>query len=144
MSTAISDCAEKLRQTIERAKEANADIRWLSRFPMNCCNFCSNLLVLDLSEAGVGKLQRVIGTIDDDDDSRHVWVEAEGHTVDICADQHGQSSVIATQESDWHNSLEEIKPFVPQTDLPEGISVAEIARLRELYEQDLSELAPYR
>ena len=144
MSTSISDCAQKLRQTIERAKEADADIRWLSRFPTNCCNFCSNLLLLDLSDAGVGRLQRVIGTVDEDDDARHVWVRADDYTVDICADQYGQSSVIATQQSSWHESLEDVKPFVPQTDLPEGISTAEIDRLRELYEQDLSELARFR
>jgi hypothetical protein len=37
-----------------------------------------------------------------------------------------------------------VKPFLPKRDLAEGVSEAEIARLREVYEEVLRELAPFR
>jgi hypothetical protein len=37
-----------------------------------------------------------------------------------------------------------VKPFLAQRDLPEGISDTEIARLREIYNDVLAELARFR
>ena len=147
MTDVIRDPARDLRATVERARDAGADIAWLSRFPKDCCNFGSNLLLLALSDAGVKRLRRVMGTVPEnglESDTRHVWVQADDYTVDICANQFGQAAVIAEQDSDWHDAMLDVKPFLAHCDLPEGISDAEITRLREIYEDVLAELARFR
>lgn len=147
MSAIIRTTAEKLRDAIQRAKDENAGIPWLSRFPTKCCNFAANLLLLDLSEAGISGLRRVMGTVQDergDDLENHVWVQVGDTIVDITADQFGQPGVIVEQQSSWHESLHDIKPFLPKQDVEQGISDDAIARLRGLYEQDLSELSRFR
>ena len=144
MANEIFETAESLRATIHRARDAGADIRWLPRFPTDCCNFASNLLLLDLSDAGVEHVRRVIGTVSDDDDQRHVWIKAGKYDVDICADQFGQPSIIAEERSGWHGTLSEVKPLVPQCDLPDGIPADELVRVSGLYEDILAKLAPYR
>ena len=143
----IRNIALSLRATVARARDAGADIPWVSRFPQDCCNFGSNLLLFELSGAGITRLRRVMGTVPDegpDSDTRHVWVQADDYTVDICGDQYGQSAVIVEQRSDWHGAMLDVKPFLAQCDLPEGISDTEIARLREIYEDVLAELARFR
>lgn len=147
MSGPILNTATNLRATIEQAAEGGANIPWLARFPTKCCNFAANLLLLDLSASGVGALRRMIGTVQDergDDLDTHVWVLAGDLVVDITADIHGQTKVIVEQQSAWHNSLHDTKPFLPKQDLEEGIADSDLARLRNLYEQVLGELAPFR
>lgn len=147
MTSLIRDTAETLRASIETARESGADIPWLARFPRKCCNFAANLLLLELSDAGVGKLHRVIGGVGeegDDDTIPHVWVRAGDIDVDVCADQHGHQSVVAECNSQWHSSLEDVKPFLPQHDNPDGIADVEVARLRSLYQDVLKKLAEYR
>jgi len=147
MSILILEIARNLRATIERAKSGNAGITWLPRFPENCCNFAANLVLLELSEAGGERLRRMLGTVVDDrgdDLATHVWVQAGDLVVDIAADQFEQPKVIVEHLSSWHNSLHNVKPFLPKRDLAEGVSEAEIARLREVYEEVLRELAPFR
>lgn len=147
MTSLIRDTAETLRASIEKAREAGADIPWLSRFPKKCCNFAANLLLLELSDAGVSKLYRVIGGVGEeggDDTIPHVWVRADTVDVDVCADQHGQQNVVAEQQSEWHSSLEDVKPFLPQHDVPEGIAGEEIERLRSLYQDVLTKLREHR
>ena len=147
MSILILETAQNLRTTIERAKSGNAGISWLPRFPENCCNFAANLLLIELSEAGRERLRRMLGTVQDnrgDDLASHVWVQQGDLVVDIAADQFEQPKVIVEHLSSWHNSLHDVKPFLPKRDLAEGVSEAEIARLREVYEEVLRELAPFR
>lgn len=147
MSATIRKTAENLRGAILRARDGNADIVWLARFPKKCCNFAANLLLLDLSESGVGKLRRMMGTVQDkrgDDLESHVWVQAGDVVVDITADQFGQPEVIVELNSSWHETLHDIKPFLAKQDIAAGISESEITRLRSLYEQVLGELAPFR
>jgi len=147
MTDSIHDTAMQLRATLDRARNAGANIPWLSRFPRNCCNFGSNLLLFELSDAGVRRIRRVIGTVPEqgpDGDTRHVWVQADDYTVDICADEFGQSAVVVEQQSDWHDAMLDVKPFLAQCDLPEGVSQTEIARLREIYEDVLTELDRFR
>ena len=64
--------------------------------------------------------------------------------VDITADQFGQPKVIVEHQSDWHASLEDVKPFLPKQDLEEGVPADVMARLKSLYEQALDTLAPFR
>lgn len=147
MATLIRETAQNLRTTIERAKTGNADIPWLPRFPEKCCNFAANLLLLELAKAGGERLRRMIGTVCDDrgdDLATHVWVQAGDVVADITADQFEQPKVVVEHHSAWHHSLHDVKPFLPKRDLVEGVSEAEIARLRELYEDTLRELAPFR
>lgn len=147
MSILILETAQNLRATIERAKGGNAGISWLPRFPDNCCNFAANLLLLELSDAGSERLRRMIGTVHDDrgdDVATHVWVQAGDLVVDIAADQFEQPKVIVEHLSSWHCSLHDVKPFLPKRDLADGVSDTEIARLREVYEEVLRELAPFR
>lgn len=147
MSALIRETVENLRATIERARDAEAQIPWLKRFPKNCCNFAANLLLMDLSDAGVGTLRRMMGGVPEeggDDTLPHVWVVADGFDTDITADYHGQSSVIVQQESAWHASLEDVRPFVPRLDVAEGIAAEEIARLRDLYQDVTPKLAEFR
>ncbi len=147
MSDLIRKTAEQLRAVLDRAQEAGADIPWIARFPKNCCNFASNLLLLELSDAGLDRLRRTIGTVTDekgDDLANHVWVNAGDFTVDITADCYGQPKVIVEQQSDWHNELTDVKPFIARHDVPEGTAEAELSRLRELYQDVLQILATYR
>ena len=147
MTALIRETVEKLRATIERARGAEAEIPWLKRFPKNCCNFTSNLLLMDLSDAGVSSLRRMMGGVPEeggDDTIPHVWVQADGFVTDITADYHGQASVIVESDSVWHQSLEDVRAFVPRLDVPEGIAAEEITRLRELYEDVLQKLEAFR
>ena len=147
MSIQILETARNLRATIERAKSGNASVKWLPRFPENCCNFAANLLLIELSEAGSERLRRMLGTVHDDrgdDLATHVWVQAGDLVVDIAADQFEQPKVIVEHRSSWHDSLHNVKPFLPKRDLVEGVSEAEISRLRGVYEDVLRELAPFR
>lgn len=147
MSDRIREIAENLRATVERAKSANTDIVWLVRFPKKCCNFVANLLLLDLLESDASRLRRMMGIVRDasgDDVDSHVWVTADDVVVDITADHFGQPKVIVEQQSNWHDSLHEIKPFLPKQDLTEGISDMDITRLRVLYEPVLGKLGPFR
>lgn len=146
MSLNISNTAKQLRNAIERAQSSQADIPWLPRFPVKCCNFTSNLLVIALADAGVSQLRRMIGTVTDqrgDDVASHVWVEADQHVVDITADGHGQAGVIVAESSEWHSSLNDVKPFIERIDVAEGISAEEQQRLRDLYQDTLNTLAEY-
>lgn len=147
MTALIRETVENLRATIERARDANAEIPWLKRFPKNCCNFTANLLLMDLSDTGAGTLRRMMGGVAEegsDDTIPHVWVQVDGFDTDVTADYHGQPSVIVEQDSAWHASLEDVKAFVPRLDLPEGIADEEITRLRELYQDVLQKLAAFR
>ncbi|MEP3479910.1 MAG: hypothetical protein ABJZ55_11730 [Fuerstiella sp.] len=147
MTALICETAEKLRATIERAREADVEIPWLKRFPKNCCNFTSNLLLMDLSDVGVSSLRRMMGGVPEeggDDTVPHVWVQADGFVTDITADYHGQASVIVEGDSAWHQSLEDVRAFVPRLDVPEGIAAEEITRLRELYQDVLQKLEAFR
>lgn len=146
MAALIRETVENLRATIERARDAQAEIPWLNRFPKNCCNFAANLLLIELSDAGVGPLRRMMGGVAEegsDDTVPQVWVQADGFDTDITADYHGQQSVIVEEGSVWHASLEDVKPFVPRLDIPEGISEEEITRLRDLYQDVLQKLAAF-
>lgn len=147
MSEIIFTTAQQLRLAIDRAKAAGADIPWLTRFPENCCNFASNLLLLDLADAGVGRLRRVIATICDamgNDVGSHVWVRAETDwIVDITADHYGQPNVIVDHTSDWHSSLKDEKPFIPRQDLPEGVAPTHLERISNLYADVRQALAPH-
>lgn len=147
MSAEIRELAENLRAALDRAKAADADIPWLARFPTRCCNFASNLLLLELSQAGIGRLRRVMGTVQDekgDDLGTHVWVQSGDTIIDITADQFGQPNVIVEHQPDWHASLEDVKPFLPKQDLEEGVPADVMARLESLYEQALNTLASFR
>ena len=147
MSDQIRKTTEKLRAVLDRAQQAGADIPWIARFPKNCCNFASNLLMLELSDAGVEQLRRTIGTVSDEkgnDLANHVWVNAGDFTVDITAECYGQPKVIVERQSDWHNGLTDVKPFIAKQDVPGGISETELTRLRELYEDVLQTLAAYQ
>ena len=89
----------------------------------------------------------MLGTVLDDrgdDLATHVWVQADDLVVDIAADQFEQPKVIVEHLSSWHDSLHDVKPFLPKSDLVDGVSESEIARLRELYDDVLRELAPFR
>jgi len=89
----------------------------------------------------------MLGTVRDDrgdDVATHVWVQADDFVVDIAADQFEQAKVIVEQFSEWHHSLHDVKPFLPESDLVEGVPEADIARLRELYDDVLRELVPFR
>jgi len=147
MSALIRKTAENLRASIERAKNAEAAIPWLKRFPHNCCNFAANLLLIELSNAGVAPLRRMIAGVPEetnDDTAPHVWVVADGIDTDISADAHQQPSIIVQQASAWHASLEDAKPFVPRLDVPEGIAATEITRLKELYAEVIQVLVEFR
>lgn len=143
----IRETAQRLRTAIERAREAEAPIPWLGRFPVNCCNFAANLLLLDLSDAGVTGLRRMLGTVCDargDDVASHVWVTTGDVVVDITADHFDQPAVIVERGSEWHESLTDVKPFIARQDVPEGIRAADLDRLKQLYADVIEQLAAYR
>ena len=130
----VTAVATRLRAAIERAQQADAEIEWLSRFPKKCCNFTSNLLVCELHELGIAPVRRLIGVVDEEQDLRHVWVEADGITVDITADCHGQPAVVVAEDSPWHADLEDVGPFLPRADLETGLVEDQIERLKTLYQ----------
>lgn len=74
-------------------------------FPAEMCEFGSNLLGRYLGESGIENVRYVCGTRTTDKwDERHVWLDAQGFTVDITADQFpdGPGPVVVAKDSPWH------------------------------------------
>jgi len=147
MSDQITQIATNLRAALEQAQSAEVSIPWLSRFPQNCCNFTSNLLLLELAGNVAGPLRRLMGTVCDikgDEIGNHVWVQADNHVIDIAGDEFGLPPVVVSDSSDWHASLQDVKPFIERIDLPNGIPDAQLERLRDLYTDVQELIAPFR
>ena len=144
----IRQRAVAVRATLERARDAEADIQWISRFPEACCNFAANLLIIQLSAIGIRGLRRMIGAIRDDDGNdiaSHVWVVVDGSIlVDITADSHGLDNVIVASQSGWHASLCDVRPFIERIDHEDGISEGEVQRLQNLYKDTLCVLEEFK
>ena len=147
MSDLITRVATRLRNTLEQAQAADVSIPWLSRFPKNCCNFTSNLLLLELAGGEISPLRRMMGTVCNekgDELGNHVWVQADEYVVDIAGDDFGLPAVVVSSSSEWHSSLQDVKPFIERIDLPDGIPQPQLERLADLYADVLELLKPFR
>lgn len=109
-----------LLDAIDSAKRKGDDrISWLHRFPTDCCDHTSNLMFLHLDRClgGHHSIDLIRGEVqtggeDTTPPTKHVWVEVDGFTVDITADQFGQEPVIVLPFSPWHRGLREIARVV--------------------------------
>ncbi|HBE67110.1 MAG TPA: hypothetical protein DDW52_03075 [Planctomycetaceae bacterium] len=103
---AIRDAAVSMRRAWD-------EILWRAntvyeKFPKDCCTTASRILALFLREREFSpQLVRGKSPVDDDNGRGHDWVEVEGLTVDITADQFpGMPPVIVKRQSAWHEGLE--------------------------------------
>jgi hypothetical protein len=75
-------------------------------FPRGACGAtCDVLATLLELRFGLTPLWVSADLGDGDTWSSHAWLEVEGVTVDITADQFGQAPVIVARTSPWHQSL---------------------------------------
>lgn len=96
--------AQMFRRAIENGAPLSHDIIF-ERFPNGSCGDAALLLGRFLREHGAGAVRYVLGTRRLGDSwSSHAWLNVDGLTVDITADQFDDmdEAVIAAAMSPWH------------------------------------------
>lgn len=96
----IREIAEKIRGAIDRTIYPDQN-HFMRGFPHRCCHHACKILSLyfyDHTDLGIFEI--VDGEFNEE---RHQWLEKDGITIDISADQFGDlPSVIVTRNSNWH------------------------------------------
>lgn len=107
--------AGKARKIVETYCVLSGD-QLVQGFPKGCCGVVAELLGRYLIESGYQNVLYVCGSMDEM--GTHAWVEVDSIIVDITADQFGQSSLIVTNHSEWHQKWErdESRPPICQED----------------------------
>jgi hypothetical protein len=97
----VCSLASRFRRAIERSNPATSSLATLREFPRGACADASLLLAKYLQVNGCGQSVFVLGERRGD---RHAWLQLEGVTVDITADQFDdqEAGVIVAAESPWH------------------------------------------
>ena len=95
--------AHSARNVLEEYASASSDLMF-ERFPKGACGATSELIGRYLSEVYQLRGKLVSGLRPDG--STHIWLSFSGIILDITADQFGQSAVIVTRESAWHDAWE--------------------------------------
>jgi hypothetical protein len=93
--------AQRLRRGFELFKSETDSS--LSSFPSECCDFATWICLLFFHANGFEGLRDLRAHVSASD--KHRWLEVDGLTVDITADQFGQAAVIVSPDSAWHTSL---------------------------------------
>jgi len=86
-------------------------------FPRDMCEFASNLLGRYLTEKCITNVRYVCGTLPGPGGGKHAWLDVQGFTVDITADQFNAADrfkgkldpVIVTKVSRWHRRLKDVE-----------------------------------
>ncbi|MNQ97854.1 hypothetical protein D3C85_1135190 [compost metagenome] len=101
-----------LRAIVEgvRARLDSADLsgahECFRSFPRGACGATCDVLATILERRFGVEPQWVSADIGDSEEwCSHAWLEVEGFTIDITADQFGKEPVIVTKHSGWHQSL---------------------------------------
>lgn len=97
--------AQAVRERIESADLSTAH-ECFRRFPRGACGATSDVLATLLERRfGVAPIWVHADVGSGETWSSHAWLEVEGFTVDITADQFGQAAVIVATRSAWHHGL---------------------------------------
>ncbi len=101
------------RVAVEQYKETKPQ-NIFAKFPAGCCKNTSFLLSKYLLEKGFGKAQYVCGQdLFNKKFSTHGWLELDGVTIDITADQFGKNilPIIITTNNAFHSRFHSLKYF---------------------------------
>lgn len=97
--------AEAVRSRLERADLSSAHVCFQS-FPRGACGATCDVLATIVERRFDVRPYWISAECGEGGDwSSHAWLEVEGITVDITADQFGEAPVIVTKHSPWHRSL---------------------------------------
>ena len=98
------------RKRLEAADRSGLHIT-LHRFPVGSCGVASEILAQVLRKRWPeAKLMLVRGELRRGGELwSHAWLELDGITIDITADQFGREPVIVARESAWHEALLEVE-----------------------------------
>ncbi len=97
--------AQSFRRALERTDRRNLIVT-LAEFPNGACGDAALLLGAYLQDEGLGASVYVLGRRDG---CYHAWIELEGITIDITADQFSEINqpVIVCRRSSWHDTFEQ-------------------------------------
>jgi hypothetical protein len=98
----IKKKATKLRHILDTQR---FNLTRLSQFPMASCQATSTILGIYLFNKNIQEIKLVHGSRKNNHES-HVWLVRGELIIDITADQfrgEGQSNVVVTSNSPWHN-----------------------------------------
>lgn len=95
--------AHSARNVLEEYASVSSDLTF-ETFPRGACGATSELIGRYLSEVYQLRGELVSGLRSDG--STHIWLSFCGIIFDITADQFGQSAVIVTRKSAWHEAWE--------------------------------------
>ena len=103
--TELRQVVEAVRARLEAADLSTAHICFHS-FPKGACGVTSDLLATVL-ERRFGVVPMWMNSMlgEGIDPVSHAWLEVEGFTIDITADQFGEAPVVVTTWSQWHQAL---------------------------------------
>jgi len=110
--------AHSARHALEQYSSVSTDLMF-ERFPRGACGATSELIGRYLSEVYQLRGKLVSGL--KSDGSTHIWLSFHGIILDITADQFGQSAVIVSRKSAWHEAWEtgeDEHPDAHQVDWP--------------------------
>lgn len=113
----LESLARDFRIAIERSRP-HLTSHSLQEFPRGACGDVSDMFGVFLQKKGFANVTYVAGergSNKDGDWTTHAWLEVDGITVDISADQFSDApnSIIVERESEWHDSFERIKQRSP-------------------------------
>jgi hypothetical protein len=110
VDAAVRYAATKFRTMMEQIEKANLPEPWRD-FPRGSCDLASQVLGRFLCEMLGIAVTTVYGERDFPDLGHytHRWLDCESLTVDVTADQFGQSPVIVSRDSPWHQGFHGIK-----------------------------------
>jgi hypothetical protein len=101
----LRSLAGAVRARLEKADLSEAHVCFRS-FPRGACGATCDVLATVLESRFSVKPKWVGADIGEGENwSSHAWLEVEGFTVDITADQFGMDPVIVERRSAWHDAL---------------------------------------
>ena len=131
------------RKAILKAKVDGFQFDSLDLFPLNCCEFSSNLLAKFLIEKiGLSSLEIVTGENRYKKSQRHVWLRLDETDIDITANQFSSTdkTVFVEVRSQWHQRFKIINVEKPHPQLMQLNKEARSALLHD-YKKILNCLA---
>ncbi|WP_228140722.1 hypothetical protein [Acinetobacter sp. TGL-Y2] len=116
----IGNDVQKFLNAISQINKDDFNFSVLSLFPKECCEYSSMMLARYLIEEcgyAASKIKMITGQFRDDYQSKHLWLNVLGMTVDITCGQFKNSpkNIIIEQVSAWHDSfiiLDSSKPII--------------------------------
>ncbi|TIR50591.1 MAG: hypothetical protein E5X53_18825 [Mesorhizobium sp.] len=136
----IRDLATRFREALESFERQTLPIQF-REFPRGSCGDTSLLLGTYLQEQGQGEFTYICGLRGEGHLRRsHAWIERDGLTVDITADQFEDAgaAVIVARQSAFHLSFERSDAYI--ANYRQGGNDATSAELEGVYRRILEHL----